>query len=245
MRTKLNSVKGRNLLSITTILLILNVLIFILQAVLPKLFTNLTLQVGYTLSHPWTIFTSMFMHASFTHLLFNMYALLIFGSLIEQKLGRKRFLWSYLLSGVAAALAFEIYNQILGTAGAAVGASGAIMGILGLTIMLLPEMKVLFFFVIPMSMRTAGIIFALMDLFGLFNPTSGIAHIAHLGGLLVGLLLGYYFIRKKIGYQKQFVNVHVTSPRIKKKPNGVSPGYEQEIELTKEDIDGYFKYGKL
>jgi hypothetical protein len=117
------------------------------------------------------------------------------------------------------------------------------MGILGLTIMLLPKMRVAFFFVIPMSMRTAGIIFALMDLFGLFYSASGIAHIAHLGGLAVGLVLGYYFVRKKIGYQKKFTReyVHHTKPTL----NGTEQNYDKAIELTKEDINGYFKFGKL
>ncbi|MBN1175458.1 rhomboid family intramembrane serine protease [Candidatus Woesearchaeota archaeon] len=243
MQTRINRVKSRKL-SITTILLLLNTFVFILQLAVPKLFTNLSLTSGQTLTHPWTIFTSMFMHAGFSHLLFNMYALLIFGSLIEQKIGRNRFLWSYLLSGVVAALSFDFYNQIMGTAGSAVGASGAIMGILGLTIMLLPQLRVAFFFVIPMSMRTAGIIFALIDLFGLFNPASGIAHIAHLGGLAVGLLLGYYFIRKKVGFQKQFIRVNISS-KPKPKNNPADSNYEKTIELTQEDIDGYFKYGKI
>lgn len=244
MQQRIHRVKKRQL-SITTILLLINVFVFILQLLIPKLFENLALKAGATLSQPWTIFTSMFMHAGFSHILFNMYALLIFGSLIEQKIGRKRFLWSYLLSGIVAALAFEVYHQILGTASAAVGASGAIMGILGLTIMLLPQMRVAFFFVIPMSMRTAGIIFALIDLFGLFNPASGIAHIAHLGGLAVGLALGYYFVKKKIGFQKQFIRIVPSQNKPKKKPNGTNSDYEKTIELTQEDIDGYFKYGKL
>jgi len=243
MQTKFTSFKVNSKLSITTILLLLNVLVFALQSLVPKLFTNLTLKSGTLLQQPWTIFTSMFMHGSLSHLFFNMYALLIFGSLIEQLIGRERFLIVYLLSGIVAALSFDIYHQIMGTASSAVGASGAIMGILGLTIMLLPKMRVAFFFVIPMSMRTAGIIFALIDLFGMFNPTSGIAHIAHLGGLAVGLLAGYYFIKKKVGFQQKFnrTTVHHQRPQA----NVADTNYDKAIELTQEDIDGYFKYGKL
>lgn len=239
--------------SMVSILLMINVAIFILQSLFTKFFSNLTLTAGSLLSEPWTIFTSMFMHGGFSHILFNMYALWMFGSLIEQKIGSKNFLISYLASGVAAAIAFEIYHQAMGTLGiSALGASGAIMGILGLTIMLLPEMKVLFFFIIPMSMRTAGIIFALIDLFGLFNPTSSIAHIAHLGGLMVGLALGLYFLKKKKEFQKKFVHIitpegksnrSTSSSKTKVKQN--SNNYNQTIELTQDDVDNYFKYGKL
>lgn len=243
MQTRLNISRGNKKMSITSILLLLNIFVFILQLLIPKSFTNLTLKTGTLLTQPWTIFTSMFMHGGFSHLLFNMYALLIFGSLVEQKIGRKRFLGAYLLSGIVAALSFDFYHQLLGTASSAIGASGAIMGILGLTIMLLPKMRVAFFFIVPMSMRTAGIIFALIDLFGMFNPTSGIAHVAHLGGLAVGLLLGYYFVQKKISYQRNFTRTTVHHTR--QTPTGNNPNYDQTIELTQEDIDGYFKYGKL
>ena len=86
---------------------------------------------------------------------------------------------------------------------AALGASGAIMGIIGLTIMLFPDLKILLFFIIPMSMRTAGILFALLDIFGIFAPLqSGIAHYAHLVGLSTGIIYGIYLLKKKKESQK-------------------------------------------
>lgn len=245
MNAKLKTFSQKKVLSITTILLLINVFVYILQLTIPSLFTNLSLKAGLVFSRPWTIFTSMFMHSttSLSHILFNMYALLIFGSLIEQRIGRKNFLYSYLASGVAAAIAFEIYHRAIGTLNvSAVGASGAIMGILGLTIMLLPKMRVAFFFIIPMSMRTAGIIFALIDLVGLINPNSGISHIAHLGGLLVGLIIGQYFVKKQKEFQQNF-KIHIVS---KPKEKASNPrDYNKTIELTKDDVDSYFKYGKL
>ncbi|MFP4567429.1 MAG: rhomboid family intramembrane serine protease [Candidatus Woesearchaeota archaeon] len=160
------------------IILGLNVVVYLFQFLLGDSFTRLFYIVpGDVLSRPWTLITSMFLHGGPAHLIFNMYALLIFGGLIEQRIGSKRFVLSYLVAGIFAGGLYSIFSQ-----SPALGASGAIMSVLGLAIMLLPDLQVLFFFVVPMSLRTAGIIFALIDVFGLFNPSSGIAHIAHLGG---------------------------------------------------------------
>ncbi|MBW2998936.1 rhomboid family intramembrane serine protease, partial [Candidatus Woesearchaeota archaeon] len=150
-------------------LLGINALVYLIQLFVPKFNELFALDSSVVWSEPWRIITSMFMHSTMTlnHLLFNMYALFLFGTLIEQAIGTKRFLRLYFISGIVAGVVFSIF-----TPGVAVGASGAIMGILGITIMLFPKMKVLFFFVIPMSMRTAGIIFALIDILGMFNPYS-------------------------------------------------------------------------
>lgn len=188
----------------------------------------------------------MFLHGSFAHIAFNMYALIMFGPLILQRIGTKRFLYAYFGSGLIASLAYVVYTLfILGENTPALGASGAIMGILGLVIMLLPQLKVLFFFIVPMSMRTAGIVFALIDIFGLFNPASGVAHIAHLGGLAVGLLYGWYFIRRKKEFAKIFVRAGPQQTTARAHSAAKKKKDEKTIELTKDDINSYFKYGKL
>jgi len=235
------------------VLLGLNILFFVLSALIPdmtKLFMLVPSKV--VAGEVWRIFTSMFLHAGFAHILFNMYALIIFGPLIEAKIGRKRFWIAYFLAGLIAALAYIAYSFALGTPdAAAVGASGAIMGILGLVILLLPHLQVLFFFIIPMSMRTAGIIFAAIDIIGLFNPASGIAHVAHLGGLIFGLLFGWYLLKKKKLFTQQFANksfhVHLNPSGTTKKQSSKknSEDYAKTIELTKGELDDYFKYGKL
>jgi len=197
-------------------LVILNVIFFILQIVLGDVFTNsLILMKGDLFFRPWTLLTSMFLHGSITHLLFNMYVLLMFGSLLEQRMGSKRFLFIYLLSGLIAALVSSFVYR------AALGASGAIMGMLGVLIILMPDLKVLFFFVIPMSLRTAAIIFALIDLFGIIP---GVAHIAHLTGLSCGLLYGLYLKKQKRKFHKKF---------------------SSKLHMGTEDIDEYLRNGRI
>ncbi|MBW3020595.1 rhomboid family intramembrane serine protease [Candidatus Woesearchaeota archaeon] len=217
-------------------LLGINAIIYIIQLLVPKFNEMFLLDSSLVWNEPWRLVTSMFMHStlSLNHLLFNMYALFLFGGLMEQMIGTKRFLKVYFVSGIVAGIIFSIF-----TPGKAVGASGAIMGILGLTIMLLPNMKVLFFFVIPMSMRTAGIIFALIDILGLFNPYSRIANAAHLGGLVIGLLYGFYLLRQKKNFNKNFTGVQVVSHQ------GHNYHTKNSQEMTDEDIDNYLKYGRL
>ena len=207
----------------------INVAMFLLQNLLDENFTrSLLLIPGDVFLRPWTLLSSMFLHSSPGHLLFNMYALLIFGGLIEQRIGTKRFVGIYLFAGIFAGLLYSVFST-----SPALGASGAIMSVLGLAIMLLPDLRVLFFFVIPMSLRTAGIIFAAIDIFGLFNPGSGIAHLAHLGGLFVGLVYGYYLIKKRASFNKRFI--------VKKKTRKS----KDSIELSDEDIEEYLKNGRL
>jgi len=197
-------------------LVILNIIFFILQIGLGDAFTNsLVLMKDDLFFRPWTLLTSMFLHGSITHLLFNMYVLLMFGSLLEQRMGSKRFLFIYLLSGLIAAFVSSFVYR------AALGASGAIMGMLGVLIILMPELRVLFFFVVPMSLRTAAIIFALIDLFGIIP---GVAHIAHLTGLGCGLLYGLYLKKQKRKFHKKF---------------------SSKLHMGTEDIDEYIRTGRI
>ncbi len=227
--------------NVSSILIGINVFIFLLQKIFGDAFNlAFSLQGTLLLSEPWRLITSMFMHANFTHLLFNMYALLIFGPLIEQKIGSKRFLYVYFIAGLVGSFAFAFFSPST----FALGASGAIMGILGLVIILLPKLKVLFFFVIPMSMRTAGILFALFDIVGFAFGGTGIGHAAHLGGLAIGLLYGFYLLWKRKSFTERFTQ----GPSVKQKQTSSrnpGPAYEQTIELTKDEMDDYFKYGKI
>jgi len=233
--------------SIVGILLWINLGVFLLQMMLPSINKYFVLTSQNALLQPWRLVTHMFMHASFSHIFFNMYALMLFGPLIEKRIGRKRFIWFYLIAGIIAGLAFIGFDHLkyfLGwdnVYGSAVGASGAIMGVIGLVIMLLPQMKVLFFFVIPMSMRTAGFIFAAIDIIGMFNLNSSVANIAHLAGLACGLLYGSYLIKQKKKYQEKFTNKPKYTSKVHKStdPNNVV------IELSEEDINEYLKNGNL
>ncbi|MFP4119049.1 MAG: rhomboid family intramembrane serine protease [Candidatus Woesearchaeota archaeon] len=231
--------RGFQLKNVTLKLLAINVFIFLVQVSVPRFTDMFALVASDVASRPWMLFSAMFLHGSFAHLLFNMYALFLFGSLIERKIGSKRFLLAYLISGIAASLIFALATP----EGVAVGASGAIMAILGLVIMLMPDLQVLFFFVVPMSMRTAGIIFAIIDLVGFVSGSSGIAHIAHLAGLACGLAYGYYLKKKKKQFGRNFGNRGSQYRQSARR----GPYYDNErtIELTKDDVDNYFKYGKL
>jgi len=135
---------------------------------------------------PWTLLTHMFVHASFDHLFWNMLFLFFFGTELEHRIGERRFLAVYLLSGVAAALA-----QIFIFPGVLVGASGALYGVLGCLALIAPEIRVLLFFAIPLSIRWAVVLFALIDLL-MMGSADSIAHLAHVSGLFVGLAYGYF-----------------------------------------------------
>lgn len=174
----------------------INVFAFILQMIFdPWLTSNFLLMQGDIFTRPWILVTHMFLHGSISHLLFNMYALVIFGSILEQKIGNKRFLQLYFLAGIIAGfVASFAYPRSL-------GASGAIMGVLAALIILMPDLRVLFFFAIPMPFWVAGVVWALLDLAGVFFP-HGVANLAHLVGMAVGILYGLYIKNMKGRFQK-------------------------------------------
>jgi uncharacterized protein len=222
-------------------IIIINVVMFILQQVIPGMTEALLLDSSRVLSAPWILFTSMFLHADVWHLVFNMYALLIFGTLIEQRMGSNRFLGAYLVSGIIAAAVTTMFYP------SALGASGAIMSILGLTIMLLPDLQVLFFFVIPMSMRTAGIMFAAFDIIGSITGAFGpIAHIAHLIGLACGLAYGYYLLKRKKKIMHKVLGVEYEPPSAEYKlAHKKKTAKKNTIELTDDELEEYMNRGHL
>lgn len=205
-----------NSLSITTKLVILNIVFFIGFYILLSLIgatpENYALLLRNTAIQPmsilggskiWTIITHMFMHANISHLFVNMLSLMFIGNFVEKLLGRKRFIWMYLIGGLTSALFFVVLAGFLGNTelGArlfgspltyAVGASGAIFALGGLLAMLTPKLKVLVFFVIPMPMWMAMTFF--MGVFWMVTFVGGlpIGNAAHLGGLIAGLIYGAY-----------------------------------------------------
>ncbi len=185
----------RKRISAAIVLVVLNVIIYILQILSKDTITEMFLvHRGDLLRAPWTLVTSMFLHASILHIFINMWVLFMFGMLVEQRIGTKRFILIYMASGILASAASSFVYD------AALGASGAIMGILGVAIILMPDLRVILF-IIPMSLRTAGIIIALTDLFGILP---GVAHAAHLAGLASGLLYGLFLKDKRKKFDKKF-----------------------------------------
>lgn len=145
----------------------------------------LALNPEYLSERPWTLITYMFVHANFDHLFWNMLFLFFFGMELERRVAERTFLEIYLLSGIVAAGA-----QMLIASGGLVGASGALYGVMGCLAMIAPEIRVLVFFVLPLSIRAAVVVFALID-FLMIGSADSIAHMAHIAGLLVGLAFGY------------------------------------------------------
>jgi membrane associated rhomboid family serine protease len=176
-----------------------NVVLFLIQMITTNPVTRvsvvtelLKLDSSVVLFQPWRLFTSMFLHADFNHIFFNMFVLLMFGTVLERRLGPKKFLILYIVSGIVASLAFALL-----TPGSAVGASGALMGVMGCVAMLYPRMQILFFFIIPMPLWFATGAIIGMDILGLFNPNSTTGNMAHLAGMFIGLVYGY-MLRKKV-----------------------------------------------
>jgi membrane associated rhomboid family serine protease len=151
---------------------------------------------------PWQIVTSIFVHADFWHLFVNMFVLFFFGSELERRLGEKRYLTIFFASGLAGSFAYLIYAFSTNPHIPAMGASAAIFGVMGALAVIAPEIRVLIFpFPIPVSIKVAIILFAIYDLVLLpFSYSTGIAHIAHLAGLLVGLYFGKKYRVRRIYY---------------------------------------------
>jgi len=203
--------------SVTTWLIIINVLVFIIvfslitllgDNFLEKVFSLLALQPNAFFSGKiWQLFTSMFMHVNFTHLFVNMVSLFFIGNFVEKLIGRKRFFWLYMISGIFAGLFFVFLSYFFGVGelGArifgspeifAVGASGAIFALAGLLAILTPKLKVYVFFIIPMQMWFAMVVLLGGFWIASFLGNLPIGNTAHLGGLLVGA--GYaLYLRKK------------------------------------------------
>lgn len=141
------------------------------------------------LFRPYQLVTHMFAHGGFMHILFNMYALWMFGSVLERVWGPKKFLIFYLVCGLAAGLAQMFTMDLMGSA---VGASGAIMGLLAAFAYLFPNVQFYILpFPFPIKAKYMVAIYAAIDLFGGLHPgaSDNIAHFAHLGGLVMGFIL--------------------------------------------------------
>lgn len=201
-------------------IIIINLIMFV-ATLLNEQFMVETFALFYPASHlfkPWQLVTHMFMHAGFWHIFFNMYALFIFGSVLERTIGTKKFLIYYFVSGIGAMLlhtgvgfvesghylsamaegsssAQLSYLRLLATP--TLGASGAIYGVLIGYAMLYPEsVLTLIFPPISFKARTFVLIFAGIELLtGIFATADGVAHFAHLGGMLFGWLLMLYWRR--------------------------------------------------
>jgi rhomboid family protein len=145
--------------------------------------------------HAWQIVTHMFMHGGFMHILFNMYALYAFGSPLEQMWGSKKFLFFYFSAGLGAAAIHTLSNYLFQVYNIpAVGASGAIYGVLVAFGMSFPNAKLaLIFFPVPIAAKYFIPLLILSDIYFGFSGSDNTAHFAHIGGALIGFLMMLYW----------------------------------------------------
>jgi membrane associated rhomboid family serine protease len=156
----------------------------------------------------WRVFTYMFLHGGVFHLLFNMYTLWIFGSILVNDLGERRFWGLYITSGVVAGLFSGLFYLIGGSNTIIVGASGAIMGVLLACARLYPNMPMPIFFFIQVPAKQAVWFYGITSvLFSMSGAMSGVAHLTHLFGLLGGWIFmdGYPILENLYYKQKQNV----------------------------------------
>jgi len=201
--------------SVTLFLILVNVVFFILFTIL----FYLKLPVDYVAIKPsnilqgkylWTFLTSMFMHGGVFHIFANMISLIFIGGLVEKILGYKRYLSFYLISGLFASVFFVLMSLIFTSDfnTYAVGASGALFGLVGLLTILTPNLPVYVMFIpIPIKMKYAapGILIVLWLISIAGNVPIG--NTAHLGGLLAGLFYGFY-LKNKYKHKTRMISQH-------------------------------------
>ncbi len=178
-------------------ILTLAIISFFLQYIIPGYTSYLALYPAAIAERPWILVTHMFLHANAIHLLFNMMFLFFIGPELERRIGGKRFLAVFFLSGIVAGIGYSIYTLFVqkDPFASAVGASGALMGIFACLAVIAPHIQVYIYF-IPMKITYALIFFALFDLI-FFSSGDAIAHSAHLSGVVAGLVIGNHI--KKTG----------------------------------------------
>ena len=195
-------------------LLIINALLFLTTFTLNRFNIDLSDYLGlhFFLASdfmPHQLFTYMFMHANFEHIFFNMFALWMFGNTLENIWGSKRFLLFYIVCGLGAALCQEVVQfidfeirtdwnglailndgmrEVLNTWNT-VGASGAVYGLLLAFGMLFPNSRIYLYFLFPIKAKWFVIGYAVIELLSGFFSSGNVAHFAHLGGMLFGLIL--------------------------------------------------------
>jgi membrane associated rhomboid family serine protease len=181
---------------VTRTLMLLCVGIFCAQLLLPPVFEGLfalwPLQSGRFM--PWQVVSYAFLHGSVTHLFFNMLALWMFGAEIERLWGGKRY-WQFLLASALAAAAVQIvFTLLIGSRVPTLGASGATFGLLLAFGMMFPNRMIMPLFPpIPMKAKVFVAVFGALELVFGVTGGSGIAHFAHLGGMLGGFLMIRYW----------------------------------------------------
>jgi len=224
-----------------------------------KYFSLMPLGSGFF--YPWQLVTYMFLHGGFFHLLLNMFALWMFGAELENLWGQNRFLFYYMLCGIGAGLCNLFIAPLFSSVGPTVGASGAIYGILVAYGYLFPDRLIYIYGVLPVKAKFLVIFYMVIEVFSIAGgANSGIAHMAHLGGGVIGFiyLLTFYkkspsgFFNNSPGLKDRFSSYTSSGKRTETKPvyneiiknkNSATEVRYQEIESTdfKKEIENQEK----
>lgn len=148
----------------------------------------------------WRFITAAFTHFDFWHLFFNMFGLWMFGSLSAPVLGWKNFLNLYLICGAFGNVLWYVFN--IDTPAVLLGASGAVVGVIMATAMMMPDIRVLLlFFPVPIKLKTMAVVYIILEVFQQSaNTHSNIAYLAHIGGFIAGFLFMEIFLRREIAW---------------------------------------------
>jgi uncharacterized protein len=171
------------------VIIAVNILFFLATTIQPSLQNTLGLAPSVILKRPWTIITAMFVHENFYHIFGNMLTLYFFGRVLLQIIGQGMFLALYFIGGVLGNIVFILLN--LNTYNLVIGASGAVYAIAGALVVMMPNLRVMMWFIAPMPLWVVVLIF-----FVLWSFIPGVAWQAHMGGLVTGLVAGYIFKKK-------------------------------------------------
>ncbi len=170
-------------------LIAINLLFFVATSIQGSLKSTLGLAPALFLERPWTILTSIFVHGSFGHIFGNMITLFFFGRVLYQIVGQNKFLAVYFIGGLLGNVAFMLLN--ISSGNYVIGASGAVYAIAGALVVMMPNMRVMMWFIAPMRLWVVVLIF-----FVLWSFIPGVAWQAHMGGLITGLVAGYIFRKR-------------------------------------------------
>jgi membrane associated rhomboid family serine protease len=182
------------------VIIIVNFLLFIATIISSDVIIRLGLVPAAFLDRPWTIVTNMFVHAGFWHFFGNMITLFFFGRFLSMLVGENRFLLVYFIGGILGNIFYlllALYTPLGEPLSIAIGASGAVYAVAGALVMLRPKVRVMLYFFIPMPLWVVVLVFFVI---WSFIPGFNIAWQAHLGGLLAGLIAGYFFRRRERSY---------------------------------------------
>jgi membrane associated rhomboid family serine protease len=177
------------------VLIGINLLLFVATSIDRDLLLLFGLYPAGFLAQPWTLVTNMFVHAGIWHILANMITLFFFGSFLCRLIGSRDFLITYFAGGILGSILYLLLGDPYTPV---VGASGAVYALAGALVVMMPNLRVLVYFIVPMRLWMVILVFFVLWSIPIPGFVSWWAWQAHLGGLVFGLIMG--FILRRRGY---------------------------------------------